>query len=301
MTRSPPVTTTSVNQPAYFQPPQPTMSPAISSPTPTESSSTATLPIRKHKFPLPLLRLEFRDLADDGTSVFLTHVHGHEDLSTQVQNVLNLLYRVDDAEKAPRPGTRSVTFIVREFEGVAYTTGRDLDDDHKEIHINTKYIRTRNGDVRHELLGVICHELVHCFQWNARGTCPGGFIEGIADWVRLNAGLGAKHWRQEADGEWDGGYQHTGYFLDWLEQKFGDGTVCKLNACLREGQYKDEKVFGKCCNGTSVKDLWELYKEEFEEKKKAQEGEKKEEGPANPVPTHPVKSGCGCESCGRKL
>ena len=45
-------------------------------------------------------------------------------------------------------------------------------------------------------------------------TCPGGLIEGIADWVRLRAGLGAKHWKQEADGKWDAGYQHTGYFLE---------------------------------------------------------------------------------------
>lgn len=265
------------------------MSPAVAPPT-TTSASTSTLPIRKHRFPLPLLRLELRNLADEGSSVFLTHVHGHEDLSTQVQNVLNLLYGLDDADKAPRPGTRSVTFIVREFDGVAYTTPKDLDEDHKEIHINTKYIRTRTGDVRHELLGVICHELVHCFQWNARGTCPGGLIEGMADWVRLRAGLGAKHWRQEAGGEWDGGYQHTGYFLDWLEGRFGEGTVRRLNGCLRQGEYRDEKVFGACCKGEKVRELWKEYKEEFERKEGGAGGEEGE-GPANPVPTHAAKEG----------
>ena len=148
MTRSPSNNTTTPNpsRPTYFQ----TMSPAVAPPT-TTSASTSTLPIRKHRFPLPLLRLELRNLADEGSSIFLTHVHGHEDLSTQVQNVLNLLYGTPSTANAPRPGTRSVTFIIREFEGVAYTTGKDLDEDHKEIHINTKYIRTRKGDVRHEL------------------------------------------------------------------------------------------------------------------------------------------------------
>jgi len=285
MTRSPPITTTTPNKPTYFQQQQ-TMAPAIPPPpTSTDPPFSTTLPIRKHKFPLPLLRLEFRDLADEGTSVFLTHVHGHEDLSTQVQNVLNLLYAVNDAL---RPGTRSVTFIVREFDGVAYTTGLDLDSDHKEIHINTQYIRTRKGDVRHELLGVICHELVHCFQWNAEGTCPGGFIEGIADWVRLRAGLGAKHWRQEASGEWDGGYQHTGYFLDWLEGRYGEGTVRRLNACLREGEYASERVFGACCKGEKVGELWERYRKEFEGRK-GRMADEEEDGPANPVPTHPAR------------
>lgn len=35
---------------------------------------------------------------------------------------------------------RSVTLVLREMDGVAYTTGSDLDNDHKEIHFNTSYI-----------------------------------------------------------------------------------------------------------------------------------------------------------------
>ena len=33
---------------------------------------------------------------------------------------------------------------------------------------------------RHEIQGVLTHEMVHCFQYNAKETCPGGLIEGIA-------------------------------------------------------------------------------------------------------------------------
>lgn len=55
----------------------------------------------------------------------------------------------------------------------------------------------------------------------------------------------------EAGGEWGvgWGYQKTGYFLEWLERKFGEGTVRRLNGCLREGEYDGEKVFGECCGG----------------------------------------------------
>jgi hypothetical protein len=29
-------------------------------------------------------------------------------------------------------------------------------------------------------MGVLVHEIVHCYQYDAKGTCPGGLIEGIA-------------------------------------------------------------------------------------------------------------------------
>jgi hypothetical protein len=41
---------------------------------------------------------------------------------------------------------------------------------------------------------------VHCLQWDAHKTCPGGLIEGVADWVRLNCDLSPPHWKRETDG-----------------------------------------------------------------------------------------------------
>lgn len=86
----------------------------------------------------------------------------------------------------------------------------------------------------YEIRGVLVHELVHCFQHNGRGACPGGLVEGIADWVRLEARLGAPHWKRGAVPErWDQGYERTAYFLDWLEGRFGRGTVRRINDELR--------------------------------------------------------------------
>jgi len=266
--------------PIYFQRDMPPTTPA---------PSATTLPIRSHKFDNPTIRLHLNDLSHEGSAVFLSNFHGNEDLETQIQNVLNLLY----TPSCRRPGTRSVTLVLRQMDGVAYTTGTDLDSDHKEIHINLAYIfnASRNkNDVRHEILGVVCHELVHCFQWSAEGTCPGGLIEGVADWVRLRAGLAAKHWRQEADGKWDGGYQHTGYFLQYLEDRFGKGTVRKMNGCLREGKWDEGSVFGDCCEGKNVKELWEAYGEELKRRKEREGKTEAEQGPANPIPTHAASS-----------
>lgn len=261
-------------------------------------------------FPLPKLRLHIQDITHPGASRFLAAVDASAILSRSVQTVLRLLYvsphhhkaHDDDAAPEPQqqqqqhqlagattatarprparprytpPPTRSVTLILEDMPGVAYTKGTDLDDDHKEIHLSMGYVKgirrapsstptpnpkptptptpmpvipnpgttTSSGSRDRddgdpagafEIEGVLVHELVHCFQHNGRGACPGGLVEGIADWVRLGAGLGAPHWRRGAvPDRWDQGYERTAYFLDWLEGKFGRGTVRRMNEALR--------------------------------------------------------------------
>lgn len=147
------------------------------------------------------------------------------------------------------------------MDGVAYTTSSSLDDDHKQIHLSLTYVAgiacARQGD---EIRGVLVHEMVHCWQWNAHGTAPGGLIEGIADFVRLKAGLAPPHWtREEGEGGWDAGYQHTAYFLDWLEERYGEGTVQRMNEHLRQGKYV-ERTFWKGLFHKGVKELWREYK-----------------------------------------
>lgn len=232
-------------------------------------------------FPLPKLRLHIQDATHPGASRFLAAVDASALFSRSVQTVLRLLYvsphhhkaHDDDADTQAEadgpeqqhpatittrhrparphytpPPTRSVTLILEDMPGVAYTKGTELDDDHKEIHLSMGYVKgvrrapaagpatTTSGDVAgaYEIEGVLVHELVHCFQYNGRGECPGGLVEGVADWVRLEARLGAPHWRRgTVPDRWDQGYERTAYFLEWLEGKFGRGTVRRINEALR--------------------------------------------------------------------
>ena len=109
-------------------------------------------------------------------------------------------------------------------------------------------------------------EMVHCFQHNCHGTAPGGLIEGIADFVRLKAGLAPPHWNRSPANRgrrWDEGYQKTAWFLEWLEEKRGAGTVSHMNEAMRTGKY-DEKKFWHDIFGESVDKLWGQYQETWE-------------------------------------
>ena len=72
--------------------------------------------------------------------------------------------------------------------------------------------------------------------------------------------LAPPHWNRRAEpaDRWDGGYQHTAYFLDYLEGRCGDGTVRRLNERLREHKY-DAKTYWPGVCGEKVEKLWQDY------------------------------------------
>jgi hypothetical protein len=217
------------------------------------SDTSKVTPQRK-----PLLRLELRDLSSSGSRAFLRLVHASSALQDAVDIVLKLLYK--DLAVSCIPPTRSVTLIIRDMDGVAYTTGLDIDDDHKEINLSTKYIESvPESRQKEEIMGVLVHEMVHCWQQSGCGTAPGGLIEGVADWVRLKAGYAPPHWKRHIDCDWDAGYEKTGYFLEWLEEEHGLDVVRRINEAMRGCDYDEHKVWHGCC-GSGVKELWKKYK-----------------------------------------
>ncbi|KAH8698415.1 PBSP domain protein [Talaromyces proteolyticus] len=245
--------------------------------------------------PKPKLRLHLQDARHAAAASFFRFIPDLEAvLNSALAAIVDQLYipssSSSNKHKAPAsftptiPPTRSVTIILEDFNGVAYTTGTDLDNDHKEIHFSLSYINhviNTNSDALSELKGVLTHELVHCYQHTAPPPAsskdkdiphpPGGLIEGIADFVRLKAGLVPPHWKKPTNSKeraekWDAGYQNTAFFLEWLEDERGRGTVGLVNDRLLTRGYvgeeegdTDGKGFWRGLFGVGVKELWEEY------------------------------------------
>ncbi|KAL8653377.1 MAG: hypothetical protein Q9210_002127 [Variospora velana] len=236
---------------------EPTPSPLPPQTSP-KSSSIATRPHPKPGYPTCKLRFECHDLSHDGAEVFFSNSKASHDLSAAVTTVLSILYTPSQSN-SHIPPVRSVTLVLEAMDTLAYTKGMELDNDHKEIHFSLQYIsKIPVSRRRDEIQGVLVHEMVHCWQWNAFGTAPGGLIEGMADFVRLKAGLSPPHWKKERPEKWDQGYQHTGFFLDWIEVQFGDGSIGRVNEALMNKRY-DEDAFWVSLFGKGVQELWSEY------------------------------------------
>lgn len=58
--------------------------------------------------------------------------------------------------------------------------------------------------------------------------------------------------------DWDRGYQHTAYFLQYLENRFGEGTIRRVNEKLRLHKYH-AKSFWTELLGRPVEQLYGDY------------------------------------------
>ena len=260
-------------------------------PDQTESKPTQDPPKKQSLCPSARLRIHLDDLSHSVTERFTNVVPISTLLSEAILNVQHHLFTPPNSQHEhpstsrppqrpikPTPSwkpqeVRSVTLVLRPMDGVAYTTGTSLDEAHKEIHLNLGYLQAKqsssNADFLHEVRGVVTHEMVHAFQHNAHGTCPGGLVEGIADYVRMKSGLGAKHWTKWPANEdtrgkkWDEGYQRTAWFLEWVEGVCGVGAIGEVNEAMKDEKWEDGKLFKKV-TGHTVDEWWKMYKEDWE-------------------------------------
>uniref|UniRef100_A0A7C8Z7C8 Plant basic secretory protein (BSP) family protein n=1 Tax=Opuntia streptacantha TaxID=393608 RepID=A0A7C8Z7C8_OPUST len=130
-----------------------------------------------------------------------------------------------------------------------------------QIQFNAEYLAGYSGsDLKNEFTGIVYHEMTHVWQWNGNGQARGGLIEGIADFIRLKAGLAPSTWGPPGSGtNWDDGYGTTARFLDYCESLM-PGFVAQLNRKMRDG-YSD--AFFQDLLGKPVDQLWSDYKAQY--------------------------------------
>lgn len=161
-----------------------------------------------------------------------------------------------------------------------------------------------------EIMAKITHEVTHVFQWyheraeirDEKGlsfgsqlsiwpfsrpdslstngfrvlpSVPRELLEGIADYVVLRSGLEKSHWRRPVSstdlmGKWTAATYHKAYFLEWLEMRFGEGTVSTVMGLVLDSGYAEscpdtgsacELEFGtwEIVTGRGIEELWEEY------------------------------------------
>jgi len=154
---------------------------------------------------------------------------------------------------ADRKNVETITLFVDGTSPVGF-------ENNDEIHLSAEYVATYQGDVKFEITGVLYHELTLIWQWDDKGFAPQELLTGIADYIRLIAGLAPSHWSKPGSGEkWDHGYEDTAYFFQYCDT-VASGFVAKLNSKLRDGW--DVRFFHDI-TGKSVDKLWKDYKAKF--------------------------------------
>ncbi len=158
----------------------------------------------------------------------------------------------------------NITVYLKDFDGIAYKTGSSPNF---QITLSVRWLEdtyNRNGNnlqkIAEDIKGVMSHELTHVYQWVPRvsGGERKGFVEGLADYVRISVGRhqGSSPRR---GGNWKDGYTTTGHFLNWLVNNKDSEFAAKFNHTART--YNTWSWESACNNllGEGVQSLWNQY------------------------------------------
>uniref|UniRef100_A0ACD5TJ75 Uncharacterized protein n=1 Tax=Avena sativa TaxID=4498 RepID=A0ACD5TJ75_AVESA len=165
------------------------------------------------------------------------------------------VFNQTEADRRP-VNVLALTVVDDTFGGIASTSG-------SAIELSQRYVGGYTGDLEAELTGVLYHESTHVWQWGLQDYAAHWWVfEGIADFVRLKAGLVPAHWVVPGQGSsWDKGYDVTARFLDYCDSLVKPGFVAELNAVMKDNGYSDDyflQILGK-----KVDELWNDYKAKY--------------------------------------
>lgn len=159
------------------------------------------------------------------------------------------LYRAAEEVRA----VPEVSLIVEDYAGIAGTSGVSM-------HISTNYLQSasdRGVDLAQEIAGILHFTSSLVYQNTGDGTAPGWLVTGIADFVRLRAGLldtGAP----TKGGNYDDSSRTTALFLEHLTERNPD-IVPRLNQRLapEAGAWSDDAFVSLM--GSDLPTLWGEY------------------------------------------
>jgi hypothetical protein len=218
-------------------------------------------------FPLP--QIVFQDLSPSSAGSVTFHRAIPDPVATMRNSILPMLQKIYSGPDDNVRTFNKLTLIIEDYDGVAEAWGGAGE---RNIRVSTRHIQNvynqsqNDATVRTEILGILSHEATHTAQHepkNAGGYTPGtefyGFIEGVADYVRISLGLHPTR-SPQAGGNWKDGYTTSGFFLNWIVNNKGDRDFAiKFNRAA--GTYTTWSWDLACNNilGVGVQSLWNEY------------------------------------------
>jgi hypothetical protein len=210
----------------------------------------------------PGFDLEMLDMDPARQALFLDAVGGDPEALVQDigRKVCRILYR--EAEEVP-DSTHLTLRIEYAVGDVAWKAGDGADI---TVMISTDHLQNlanQGADMATEVIGILFHEMAHMYQHDDDdgGGVDGGLIEGIADFVRIEAGYTPTGAEPSGDGNWNDGYTHTGFFLLWIEEQHTDFLYAlNLSMSSEDGKTWTLQSFVDI-TGKTVEQLWDEYRD----------------------------------------
>ncbi len=186
------------------------------------------------------------------------------------QTCLDVCQKIYVDNNDQRVNFDKLTLILEDTDGVAYKFGSPpaITIGVSGRHLANVYRNSGNSyqAVARELRGILAHEGTHGYQWepkNAGGYQSGteffGFIEGLADYVRISTTQFEPERFPSTGGSWTSGYTTSGFFIDWIVQNKDEDFAIKFN---RTALDYDTWSWDRACRnivGQGVQALWDEY------------------------------------------
>ncbi|OHX63824.1 basic secretory protein-like protein [Flammeovirga pacifica] len=162
-------------------------------------------------------------------------------IQQHAQEVAEMIYtpkEIIDGEIQP---IKKITYTLKRYDGISEKYGAPpaIGIKFSTKHIEKTFESSHNDDsIYFEIKGVLYHEIVHGYQYEPKnagvykkGDDFFGFIEGLADYVRIEKGY---HKRKiKLGGHWNDGYTTSGYFIKYLKDTYDPDFARKLNrSCI---------------------------------------------------------------------
>ncbi|MEY9094199.1 basic secretory protein-like protein [Paenibacillus sp. RC84] len=211
----------------------------------------------------PVIEVQNLDAAGNGQLFDQALPNATDDIRVIVRKVNELLYNNPGELQG---GVQKIKVTIEDVPGVAWASGDHIQ---KTVGFSSRFLRDiandPNKSVRDEILGVLYHELTHCYQYDDNRYADksvGGvsyMVEGLADTIRFAVGYHDRY-SMTKGGTWQDGYGTTGNFFRWIEDTKKPGFIRQLNASLTpfDGQDWTEGKIQEL-TGTNVNTLWTEY------------------------------------------